>query len=278
MSPVELKPGICLRPGLFIPATFGHLMRMVILRSFLFNFLFYAALIILMIIGLPTLLAGRNAAFLVARTWTGMSIWLLRVICGVKVEFRGVSNIPAGPSIIASKHQSLLETFALIKHGADFTFILKRELTLLPFFGWYLRATEQIAIDRKSGRAALDEVIEKSSLALSEGRQVFIFPEGTRRPVGAEPKYKTGVAHIYAATNAPCVPVALNTGVFWPRRSFLRRPGTVVIEYLEPIASGLERSAFAALLQERIESATNRLVQEATAKDPSLLRTLSSQA
>ncbi|MDB5570805.1 MAG: phospholipid/glycerol acyltransferase [Hyphomicrobiales bacterium] len=244
---------------------------MLILRSLIFNVLFYAALILLMVVGLPTLLAGRRAAFRVARAWAAISIWLLRAVCGLKVEFRGHENLPSGPCIIAAKHQSLLETFALITHVTDFTFILKRELTFIPFFGWYLRATEQIAIDRASGRAALDQVTEKSGIALAQGRQVFIFPEGTRRAVGAEPKYKGGVSHIYAAAHAPCVPVALNTGLFWPRRSFVRRPGTVVIEYLPAIPPGLERNEFARLLQEKIESACDRLVGEALAKDPSLM-------
>lgn len=243
---------------------------MLLLRSLIFNTLFYALMIVLMIVGLPALFLGRHAAFRVAKAWSAMSLWLLRMVCGARLEFRGVEHIPVGGYIVAAKHQSFLETFALVRHVDDFSFILKRELTLIPLFGWYLKATEQIAIDRKSGRAALEQAIEKSRLALAQGRQILIFPEGTRRPVGAEAKYKMGVAHIYAATNAPCVPVALNTGLFWPRRRFLRRPGVVVIEFLEPIPPGLEKGAFLTELQKRIETATDRLVAEAVQKDASL--------
>jgi len=241
---------------------------MLYVRSLLFNVAFFTLTLVLMIIGLPTLLGSRKTIFSLARLWSRASLWLLRTICGLQVEFRGVERIPAGPSIIAAKHQSALETFALLLHVQDFSFILKRELTLIPIFGWYLRRAEQIAIDRKSGRAALEQAVERSMEILQEGRSVFIFPEGTRRPVGAEPKYKSGVAHIYAANSVPCVPVALNTGIFWPRRSFVKKPGRVVIEYLEALPPGLEKADFIALLQERIETASAGLAQEGLAREP----------
>ncbi|HEY8578972.1 MAG TPA: lysophospholipid acyltransferase family protein, partial [Beijerinckiaceae bacterium] len=197
---------------------------MLALRSLVFNVLFYALMIFLMVVGLPTVLFGRAAVFRLARLWARCSLWLLRAICGLRVEFRGVENLPKGGALFAAKHQSMLETFALTLHGSDFSFILKRELTLIPVFGWYLKAAEQIAIDRKSGRSALDQAVERSKAALAVGRQIFIFPEGTRRAPGAPPLYKTGVSYIYAAADAPCVPIALNTGLFWGRRSFVRRP------------------------------------------------------
>ncbi|MFN3889993.1 MAG: lysophospholipid acyltransferase family protein [Beijerinckiaceae bacterium] len=187
----------------------------------------------------------------------------------MQVEFRGVENIPSGSFILAAKHQSALETFALVEHVDDFSFILKRELTLIPLFGWYLKRAEMIAIDRASGRAALEQAIERSRALLAEGRSVFIFPEGTRTKPGADPKYKTGVTHIYAATGASCVPVALNTGLYWPRRSFRKYPGTAVIEFLPVIQPGLERPEFLQLLQSRIENASNRLIADSLATDPS---------
>ena len=243
---------------------------MIYIRSAIFNALFYANMILLMIVALPTLAMDRHAVFKLARIWAMSSNWLLKVICNTRVEFRGESNIPKGGYIIAPKHQSIWETFALCLYFPDFSFILKRELTWIPVFGWYLKRAEQIAINRSSGSAALAEASERSNRILNDGRQVFIFPEGTRRPVGAAPAYKFGVAQIYSRANAPCLPIALNAGLFWPRRSFLRYPGTIIVEFLEPIPPGLERNAFFKILQDRMEAATNRLVDEAIQRNPSL--------
>lgn len=245
---------------------------MVWIRSAIFNLCFFTVTAAILIGGLPTLLGGRHAVFKLARLWSRTSRWLLESICGLRVEFRGAENIPDGAFILAAKHQSTLETFALVEYVEDFSFILKRELTLIPLFGWYLKRAEMIAIDRKSGRAALEQVIERSRELLAEGRSVFIFPEGTRTKAGAEPKYKMGVAHIYAATGARCLPTALNTGVFWPRRSFRKYPGVVVIEFLPVIEPGLDRSDFLALLQSRVEDASNALISEAVAADGSNAR------
>ncbi|HUZ66785.1 MAG TPA: lysophospholipid acyltransferase family protein [Beijerinckiaceae bacterium] len=243
---------------------------MLFLRSLLFNVAFYLGTAAMMIAGLPTLARDRHAVFRLARLWGRYNVWLLRVVCGTRVEYRGLENIPTGGYIIAPKHQSVLETFALVQFPPDFSYILKQDLMRIPLFGWYLSGAEQIAIDRAQGGSALAQVVAKSRALLAQGRQVFIFPEGTRRPVGAEPRYKFGVAQIYAETGAPCLPVALNSGLFWPRRSFLRRPGVILVQFLEPIQPGLERGAFFALLQSRLEEATNALVAESIAADPSL--------
>jgi 1-acyl-sn-glycerol-3-phosphate acyltransferase len=241
---------------------------MLTLRSLLFNLVFYANLILLMIVGLPTTLAGRRAVFGMARAWGVSSLWLLEKICGLRVEFRGLENIPSGGYIIASKHQSFLETFALLLHAPDFAYVLKRELTFIPFFGWYLIGGEQIAIDRSGGRSAISVLSARAGAVLRAGRQIFIFPEGTRRPPGAPPQYKFGVAKLYEDTGAPCLPVALNTGLFWGRRGFKRRPGVAVIEYLPLIAPGLQRDAFLDKLQSTIEAECGRLNAEAAAKNP----------
>jgi 1-acyl-sn-glycerol-3-phosphate acyltransferase len=243
---------------------------MLTLRSLFFNIVFYANLIILMVLGLPVLLAGRHGVFALARMWGVSSLWLLEKICGLKIEFRGLDNIPRGGYIIASKHQSILETFALLLHAPDFAYVLKRELTFIPFFGWYLIGGRQIAIDRSAGRSAVSIVSERAGAVLKAGRQIFIFPEGTRRPPGAPAQYKYGVAKLYEDTGAPCLPVALNTGLFWGRRGFRRRPGVAVIEYLPPIAPGLDRNAFIARLQSTIEAECTRLNAEALSKDHSL--------
>ncbi|MGE3245292.1 MAG: lysophospholipid acyltransferase family protein [Beijerinckiaceae bacterium] len=239
-------------------------------RSLIFNTAFYLVLIVLMIAGSPALLFGRHTIFALARLWARITFWLLRVICGIRYEFRGMENVPEGGIIVAAKHQSFWETFALSVVFRDFTYILKRELTWIPLFGWYMKRSEMIAIDRGSGRSALKQVVERSKPVLASGRQIVIFPEGTRRPVGAPPVYKYGIAFIYAGNNAPCLPVAMNSGLFWPRRTFLRRPGTIVVEFLEPIPPGMDRDPFFATLQDRLESATNRLIEEAVAKDPAL--------
>ena len=243
---------------------------MIFARSLVFNVLFYLNLAALSIVGLPTLIVGPRGVMALARLWANTSNWLLRNICGLSVEYRGVENIPKGGFIIAPKHQSVWETFSLVPFAPDFSYILKSELTYIPVFGWYLTRSRQIAINRSSGAAALAEATRKSREALAQGRQIFIFPEGTRRPVGAPPQYKFGVAKIYEESNAPCLPVALNAGLFWPRRSFTRRPGTILVEFLEPIPPGLPRAEFLRVLQERLEAATNRLVEESLARDPSL--------
>src|SRR3954447_24401207 len=243
---------------------------MIFVRSALFNFLFYANTIVLMIVGLPTLIFGRRAVLALARLWSRSSLWLLRVICGTSAEFRGVENIPKGAFLIAPKHQSFWETFALVVHFDDFAFVLKRELTFIPFFGWYLLRAEQIAIDRTNAQTALRQLTTKAKALFAQGRQLFIFPEGTRRAPGAPPAYKAGVAYVYDKTGVPCLPVALNAGLFWPRRRFLRFPGAILVEFLPVISPGMKRETFLRELQRRIETATNRLVVEAARQQPEL--------
>ena len=239
-------------------------------RSLLFNTLFYLNLMVLMVVGLPTMLFGRRAIFALARLWGAISVWLLETTCGLRLEYRGIENIPPGALLIAAKHQSFLETFALLKYAPDFAIILKRQLTYVPLFGLYLIVSQQIAIDRGRGRQALNQISAAAKSVFAAGRQVFIYPEGTRRLPGAPPMYKQGAAALYAATEVPCLPVAVNTGLFWRRRGFLRRPGVAVIEYLPVIAPGLDRATFAKRLQASIETACDRLNAEAIAKDPSL--------
>ena len=241
-----------------------------LIRSLAFNSLFYLNLIALMVLGLPALAMPRRYIFKIARIWARSSLWLLRTICGTHVEFRGRERIPTAPFIVAAKHQSIWETFALTLLFDDFCYILKRELTYIPFFGWYLWKSGQIAIDRKSGSSALTQAAERARTIFAEKRVLFIFPEGTRRPAGAPPKYKFGVAHIYDVSSVPCLPIALNSGVFWARRSWLRRPGTIVVDVLEPIAPGLDKDVFFNELQDRMEAASDHLVAEALAKNPGL--------
>jgi 1-acyl-sn-glycerol-3-phosphate acyltransferase len=245
---------------------------MILLRSLLFHAAFYLATTVLAILGLPVLLMDRHRVQAYAKFWTGTSVWLLEIICGTKVVWRGLENLPRGACIIAAKHQSALETLALTIKGADFSYILKRELTAIPIFGWYLKGAGQVAIDRAKRGQALPDLTRQVREAMEQGRQIIIFPEGTRKPVGAPPEYKSGVAHLYVDTGAVCVPVALNTGLYWPRRSLSINPGTVTITFLEPIAPGLDKQSFLQLLESRIEAATAELIHEALAADPSLKR------
>ncbi len=233
-----------------------------IFRSVLFNVLFYLNLLVYMIAALPTLLLPYRYLRALAKAWAGSNLWLLRVICRIGVDFRGLEKIPRGGLILASKHQSVWETFALMLVVDDPVYILKRELMWIPFFGWCLWKAGMIPVDRRARGPALAAMTEHARNTIRRGRQLIIFPEGTRRAPGAEPQYKSGVAQLYAETGAPCVPVALNSGLFWPRRSFRRFPGTVRVEILDPIEPGLDKRGFVERLRTQIETATVRLVEE----------------
>jgi len=235
---------------------------MLILRSLLFNVLFYLMLLVYLVAAIPTFFLPRRAIIRVAQSWGRANIWLLDVVCGMKIEVRGAENLPSGPIILASKHQSAWEIFALVPMVHDPIFILKRELQWLPMFGWYTMKAQMIPVDRGGGSRALLAVAQRATVQLAEGRQLLIFPEGTRRAPGAEPRYKYGVAHLYHELKVPCVPAALNSGLFWARRSILRRPGTVVLEVLPPIMPGMDKEAFLTRLQDEIETASNRLLAE----------------
>ena len=235
----------------------------VLVRSILFNVLFYANLIVHMIVALPSLVLPYPLLHAFLNSYARTSLWLLRVVCNIGVEWRGLEKLPDGACIIACKHQSYWETLALYVVLDDPTYIIKRELMWIPVFGWYARKAGLIAIDRSAGLAALARMSARALQALKASRQVIIFPEGTRRVPGAEPSYRSGIAQLYGKAGVPCVPVALNSGLFWPRRSFLRFPGTVLVEVLDPIAPGLDRKAFSARLQDAIETACARLLTEA---------------
>jgi 1-acyl-sn-glycerol-3-phosphate acyltransferase len=240
----------------------------VIVRSVLFNTLFYSNLLVHFLVAVPTLVMPRWAIVNVVKFWASTNLWLLRNVCGIEVDFRGLEKIPPGPLLVAAKHQSVWETFALYPLLSDPAFILKRELMWLPFFGWYARKAGMIPVDRGARSQALAAIAARSRIELERNRQIVIFPEGTRRPPGAEPSYKFGVVHLYAETGVPCLPIALNSGLFWPRRSFRRYPGTIVAEMLDPIPPGLDKAVFADTLKETIEQATARLIAEGSRAAP----------
>jgi len=234
----------------------------ILVRSIVFNLLFYLNLVILLVVAFVAMVLPRRAVLGMAKLWGRVSVWLLRVVCGIGVEFRGLEKLPKGPLIVAAKHQSTWETFALLRLFDDFTFIVKRELMWVPIFGWCMWRGGMIPVDRSAGARALSQMTARAATEIRSGRQLIIFPEGTRRAPGATPSYKFGVAHLYAEIGVPCVPIALNSGLFWGRRAFRRLPGTIVVEILDPIPPGLDKQTFFTRLQSDIETATARLVAE----------------
>jgi len=242
----------------------------IFIRSLIFNILFYPVFLFWAIIALPTLVLPRRALLRVASWWAQTNILLMRVVCGIKVEFRGVEKIPRGPLLVASKHQSMWETISLLHFFDAPFFVLKRELKRIPIFGLFLIKANMIAIDRKAGGRALIAMMKRAGEEVRRGRQFVIFPEGTRTAPGAPPNYKRGVVQIYADCGVPCLPVALNSGLFWPRRTFMRYPGTLVVEFLDPLPSNLPREEFFNRLRTVIEEASDRLVASGRAEQARL--------
>lgn len=234
----------------------------ILIRSIVFNMLFYLNTLIYLVVALPTFFLPYRAIIRVAQSWARTNLVLLRVVAGIKIEVRGREKIPQGAILVAAKHQSAWETFALLTVFDSPVFILKRELQWIPIFGWLTIKGRMVPIDRSKGSRALLAMTERARIELADNRQLIIFPEGTRRPAGAEPRYKQGVVHLYVAQGVPCIPVALNSGLFWPRRSIRRIPGTVVVEILDPIGPGLGKNEFFERLQNGIESATARLIEQ----------------
>jgi len=230
--------------------------RMIWLRSAVFMLWFIAATLVLSLIFLPVLLLPRGATVWLARLWTRVTFWGLKIFTGIDFEVRGIP--PKGPVLVASKHMSMWDTMALYLALDQPAIVLKRELLRIPFYGWFVWKATAIPIDRAAGASALRKMAASARAVLAQGRPILIFPEGTRKKPHAPPDYKPGVAGLYGMLDVPCVPAALNSGVYWT--GFLKRPGTIVLEFLEPIAPGMKRDAFMALLQERIETATNEIL------------------
>ncbi len=242
----------------------------IFLRSLIFNVLFYLVFVALMIVAIPTLALPLPALMTVAGWWVRASIFLMRAVCNIRVEFRGVEKIPKGPLIVAAKHQSMWETFGLLQFFEQPIFILKRELTWIPLFGQFLIKANMIPIDRSAGARALLDMTRRARETVRGGRQLVIFPEGTRTAPGAAPSYKTGFGQIYVVCGVPCLPVALNSGLFWPRRTFMRYPGTLVVEFLDPLPPGLSRNEFVERARAAIEEASERIVKAGQAEQAQL--------
>ena len=235
---------------------------MIWVRSLLFAAVFYVLSAVTCIVMSPLLLGPRRWIVVAIGVWARVVMACLRVICGVKVEVRGRQFMPTGPALVAAKHQGMFDTIAPFTFLPDAAYVLKKELLIIPFYGWYSIKGGMIAVDRAGHAAALKKLVKDTRERMAEDRQVVIFPEGTRKDPGAAPDYKPGIAALYRDLGLPCTPMATNSGAHWPAHGFLRRPGTVVFEFLEPIPAGLKRGEFMKELQARIETASNALLAE----------------
>jgi 1-acyl-sn-glycerol-3-phosphate acyltransferase len=232
------------------------------IRSLVFSLFFYLWSAVMAIVMLPTLAAPRRWMLTMFAVWGRGVIGGLGLICGVKVEVRGRQFLPRGAALVAPKHQCMFDVFAQFVYLPNNCFVMKKELMWIPFFGWYAAKTRMIVIDRSNGATTLRKMIKDAIDRFAEGRQLVIFPEGTRGTPGIAGDYKPGIAGLYREFGVPCVPVATNSGVHWPAHGFMRRPGTIVFEFLEPIPPGMKRATFMTLLEERIEAASNALLAE----------------
>lgn len=215
------------------------------------------------IVCIPVFFLPRKIGLKCMNVWSATSDWLLAKICGLKLEIRGQQYLPHDGALLASKHQSAWETLSFLHILPRPAMVLKKELIYLPFFGWYIIKMGMLWVDRGGQAKALRQLLTRARASLAEGRQIMIFPEGTRKAPHAEPDYQRGIAALYRDLKTPCVPVALNSGVFWRRRDWKRHPGTIIVEFLEPIPPGLDAKTFMRTLESRIEKATDQLVAEA---------------
>jgi len=233
---------------------------MLLARSILFTFVFYLWSLTLCILCLPTLALPRSLARAATRFWAGGVIALLGAFCAIKVEVRGRENMPAGRALIAAKHLCMFDVFAQFAWLPDPCFVMRKELRRIPFFGWYAQKARMIVIDREGGAQALRDLVAEGKDRLREPRQVIIFPEGHRGAPGVAGDYHPGVAGLYRELGMPACLVATNSGLHWPAHGILRRPGTIVFEFLAPLPPGLKRADFMRQVEERIETASNALL------------------
>ncbi|MGE5268282.1 MAG: lysophospholipid acyltransferase family protein [Thiohalocapsa sp.] len=236
---------------------------MIWLRAAAFNLAFVMVTALLGVAALPLLLTPRPLVMRFGRFWAWCVLALLKAIVGLDGDIRGVERLPAGAAIIAMKHQSAWDTLILPVVLGDPAVVLKRELFWVPFYGWYAARAGSIAIDRKGGAGALRRMVGAARAVAAAGRKVVIFPEGTRMAPGTRRTYQPGVAALYQTLALPVVPAAVNSGLYWGRRSFLKRPGHITLMFLEAIPPGLPRRAFMAELETRIEEATAALERAA---------------
>lgn len=235
---------------------------MIVLRSLVVQLVIYSACLFWGIVVTPFYFLSRRLALKALAAWGGSTLWFIRILGGIRIVEIGREHIPSGPCIIASKHQSILDTLAFTTLLADPAIVLKQELTWIPVFGWLLGKSRMIPIDRSGGSKALKTMLRAAEDAAKIGRPIVIFPQGTRTAPGVKRPYQAGTAALYRQLDLPVVPVALNSGQVWPRRSFLKYPGQMTIQYLPPIPPGLPKAVFMQRLETSIEDASDRLANK----------------
>ena len=231
---------------------------MTVFRSVLYFLWFAVISAVIHLAALPAFVLPRRATVWASKRWSAVLLWGLKIIAGLAYEVRG--EIPRGGVLVAAKHMSMWDTITLYLLLDDAAVVVKRELLSIPFYGWYIRRSGVIAVDRSGHASALRQMAAQGRAKIADGRPIVIFPEGTRKNPGAPPDYKPGVAGLYGQLGVACVPVALNSGLFWT--GFLKKPGRIVVEFLPAIPAGLKRADFMRTLQERTETATARLLAE----------------
>lgn len=232
---------------------------MILLRSIIFVIWFYGTMLFWGLLYMPAVLLGHDKYIWHSmRGWGKATIWGLRWIVGAKVVFEGLENVPKGPALIASKHQATLDTVLPVLHVSEPVFVVKKELEKMPVFGFYMK--RMIPVDRDAGAKALKDMLRASRNAIAKGRQIVIYPEGTRQELDAPPDYKPGIVAMYRDLNLPVTPMALSTGLVWNPSGIIRRPGTVTIKYLPAIPPGLSREEFMRELENTIETESQALL------------------
>ncbi len=241
------------------------------LRSILFDIFFYTFTTMYLILFFPFALWGpRKLIFILFRAWTRICLKMLSIIVGLHYTVRGRENLTttteSGPCLIACKHQSAFDTIFISMYLDDIVIISKGQLASIPFFGYYLKKLGTIFIDRENKSSAIRDLVKQSREAISNNRSLFIFPEGTRAKPGESIPYQRGISLLYRDLNVPVIPVALNTGVFWGRKSMFKQPGMIVIDIQPAIPAGLERDHFMDVLQQTIDNASYNLIDTPTKK------------
>ncbi|BBK34278.1 1-acyl-sn-glycerol-3-phosphate acyltransferase [Stella humosa] len=241
---------------------------MTLARSILFNLAFFLWTVLLALVTWPALLLPRGATVAVYRFWSGGVAVLAAAIVGIRSRWIGLDQAPRGPVLYAAKHQSAWDTITMPGRLDEPAVVLKQELLRIPIYGGFVRRWGAIPVDRKAGASALRTMVADAKAAAAAGRSILIYPQGTRVAPGVSAPYQPGIAALYSQLGLPVVPVALNSGLYWGRRSFFKRAGTITVELLPAIPPGLDRREFLRRLEAATETATDRLVATAPTSAP----------
>ncbi|MFQ5561962.1 MAG: lysophospholipid acyltransferase family protein [Parvularculaceae bacterium] len=239
---------------------------MTFLRSGLFTLYLFLFSAVLTLPAAPAFIIGENSVRRVTKFWSRGVLGGLKLICGVSYRVEGSENIPAGGATVASNHQSMWETIALYALLPRPVMVLKKELLRIPIYGWWVKLSGNIVVDRKAGAKAMRGLTRDAAASIAEGKQVVVFPEGTRIAPGARGEFQPGIAGIYKAAGAPCVPVAHDSGRHWRHPGILKIPGEITIRFLPPIEPGMDRKDFLSMLKAQIESARRDLSGDSQAR------------